>query len=175
MIKEYNRDVAHLPPDPANPLPFPKGLRINNALLEDTMFWERDHFKSNEKWATDPPTRRIIETLHEMDRIEEELDILATQALRFVNSHYNNLKKVKIAMRAVTIGSQLGNWLLRYGQKSANALFSMVSNVNLESLRNFKFYSNEMLCKIQGCLLIIPVNQQRHWRRQTWKPDSGMK
>ena len=159
MIKEYNRDVARLPPNEFNPLPFPKGLRINNELLEDTMFWDRDHFDSNEKWATDPPTCRIIETLHEMDRIEEELHILAHQALRFVNSHYNTLKKVKIAMRTVTIGSQLGNWLLRYGQKSANALFSMVSKVNLESLRNFKFYSDEMLCKIQGYLFIILVNQ----------------
>ena len=98
MIKEYNRDVAHLPPNEFNPLPFPKGLRITNALLEDTMLWELDHFESNEKWATDPPTPCIIETLHEKDRIEEELDILAHRALRFVNSHYHNLKKVKIAM-----------------------------------------------------------------------------
>ena len=95
MIKEYNGKISHHPQNELNPLPFPKQLRITNELLEDTMLWELDRFESNEKWATDPPTRHIIETLREKARIEEELDILANQALRFVNSHYNNLKKVK--------------------------------------------------------------------------------
>lgn len=172
MIKEYNGKISHLPQNELNPLPFPKQLRITNELLEDTMLWELDRFESNEKWATDPPTRRIIETFHEKARIEEELDILANQALRFVNSHYNNLKKVKRALGAVTISSHLGNWLLRYGQTSANALISMVSNVNLESLRNSKFYNDEMLSKIQGYFFIIlsltsrGTDQGRFWSQK---------
>jgi hypothetical protein len=153
-------------------------LTMKFELLEDAMFLDLDQTTLNQMRSRPRIHRHAGASSKRFTRwtgSRKNFDILAHQALCFVNSHYNNLKKVKIAMRAITIGSQLGNWLLRYGQNSANALFSMVSKVNLESLRNFKFYSDEMLCKIQGCLFIILVNQQRYWRRRTWKSDSGMK
>jgi hypothetical protein len=177
MIKEYNKLISRLPQNELNPLPLPKpkDLHLTDSFLQDTALWEEDHFESSDKWAKDPATRAIIQVFHEKARIKEEFEILARQALRFLNSHYVNLKKVRKALRVVVAKSHLGKWLLKHGQISKNAIVSMVSNVKPESLKKYKFYTDEILSKIQGDPFSTSVNWKGPYMTQNLRQDAGQK
>jgi hypothetical protein len=78
--------VAELPEDPHNPPPLDLEY-LTNYLLADSDLWELGRFGCDEKWATDPETRRAIAFLHLYDRANEELDILSSECQRYVHWH----------------------------------------------------------------------------------------
>jgi hypothetical protein len=145
LIKEYNDKVKELPPDTRRPQSIDSN-GLNTLLLADSALWDLDRFQCNDKWALHPPTRTAISSLANISRAQEEVSLLVSESLRFLNWNICRLDNIERILRHIEEQSIVSAELLIMGSKSAKALESAVGmDTAISRLCNLQSNEDELL------------------------------
>ena len=119
LLHEYNKLVSKLPllPD-GEPVPTQLKKEHLSSLDFTDQFWDLDHLKCREKWATDPVLRMSTKAFDEYTRAVEEVNILIGEVERYVSTQVSHLNCVKALLQIVSRECIVQSLLLKVGQQS---------------------------------------------------------
>jgi hypothetical protein len=107
LIKEYDKAVSQLPPNPKNPPLLNLKISDEDILSFESGLFETDRFLCEDLWHQDGQMRKAISVQLEEKRANEELDILVKEVNRYVNWHYSSITQAKTAITKLMVGMEV--------------------------------------------------------------------
>jgi len=135
MISEYNQKVQGLPPELQVRVPR-LTEKFDDLLLGDSGFWELDRFNCDDEWARNSKVREAIRKVWSLQRSEEEVGILVSECLRFLEWNAARLLAISSVLKQFPSKGSLASQIIQLGNRAADSIRELSKRSGfLKSLR----------------------------------------